>query len=841
MPTGSVSTPGPARAEGRRDRRGLRQRHGPAVAGWAALASGSALACAALALHHPLSGALALALCTALAALAAVWPLAALALLPAVLPAIGLMPWTGWLTFEELDLAVLAVAAGACARLASGRPLVAAGPADGVAVRSSASALKALLLWAYGAALLVSIARGFSDAGGFVWGWYQGYHEAMNSLRLAKSYFLAMLLLPLWRTALRTAPERSARWLASGLAFGLMNVALLALWERWAYTGLANFSSDYRTTALFWEMHVGGAALDGFLALTLPFAVRELLRPQAPWRWALAAVAVVLGGYACLTTFSRAVYLAVPVGLVLMAALQALTVRRQRGRPRAAHTGSAGVVVIAFCLFAAAAAAVFPGSGYRGLLAVFGAVMLMLPMAAGWRTLPWRRWIAGAAAGIALAGLLGGLSLVLPKGDYVAYSLAWTAGALLLLAVRWRPALATAPWPAVSMLASWLALLPGMVLVATNWGGAPAGAPMVGTAGLLLTIALIAGRSAGPRWPESWRWQGNLLGLLTVLAISVGILLGGAYMSERFSTGSSDLKGRQQHWAQALSLLNDPLAWAFGQGTGRYPASNFLSGRAEDQTGDLRLREQGGAHHLVLSAGKHVQGWGEMFRVSQRIGAFDGPLTLRLDARADVATALHVEVCNKHLLYDSNCQFAAVSTQALPGQWQALELVLPGAGLSSGSPLAPRFVVFSVAVSDSGHSVELAHLRATDAGGRELLVNGDFNDGLARWYFSSDRNHLPWHMKNMLLHVLFEQGGVGLALFCTLVLAALWRLTAGTARDHTLAPAAAAAIIGFLIVGLFDSLLDAPRVAFLFDLLVALALLLPATTAAARKGSLPPP
>ena len=50
--------------------------------------------------------------------------------------------------------------------------------------------------------------------------------------------------------------------------------------------------------------------------------------------------------------------------------------------------------------------------------------------------------------------------------------------------------------------------------------------------------------------------------------------------------------------------------------------------------------------------------------------------------------------------------------------------------------------------------------------------------------------------------------------------------TFGSARRHPLAPAIAGAVLGFLVVGLFDSLLDVPRVAFLFYLLVMLGLLL---------------
>jgi hypothetical protein len=547
-----------------------------------------------------------------------------------------------------------------------------------------------------------------------------------------------------------------------------------------------------------------------------------------------------LGAYACLTTFSRVVYLAVPVGLGLMFSLQALARRRIGPVGAAGGAGGGRVALVAGVLYAAAAAAVFPFAGYRGLLALLATLGLLLPMAAHWRNLPRRGWAAGVATGVALAVLLSGLAYVLPKGAYVTFALAWIPAAALVLFQRWRPQPAHVIWPAALMLALWLALLPAMVLVGLHWGGQRAAVPVGGVAAFLLVAAGIAGRAGKPRWPESWRWQGSLLGTLCVVSLTVGVMLGGAYMTDRFATGSTDLQGRQQHWARAFSLLEGPLAWAFGQGTGRYPASHFMSGQTSDQTGDHRLVEAGGGRHLVLTAGKHTQGWGELYRVSQRIGSFDGAVTVTLDVRAVQPAGLHAEVCNKHLLYDSGCQVAAIPVKALPGQWQPLTLVLPGKGLSHGSWLAPRFVVFSLAVNDSGRSLEIDNLRATDASGRELLANGSFDDGLARWFFSSDRNHMPWHMKNMLLHVLFEQGGVGLLLLCTVVLAALWRVVGGKARDHAAAPALAAGIVGFLVVGLFDSLLDMPRAAFLFYLLVGLALILPARATTLRRASPPP-
>ncbi|HZF79277.1 MAG TPA: hypothetical protein VEZ89_05750, partial [Rubrivivax sp.] len=197
---------------------------------------------------------------------------------------------------------------------------------------------------------------------------------------------------------------------------------------------------------------------------------------------------------------------------------------------------------------------------------------------------------------------------------------------------------------------------------------------------------------------------------------------------------------------------------------------------------------------------------------------------------------IHAEICRKHLLYDDGgCMYAGVEVKSQGGQWQTVRLQLPGRGVGRGDWYAPGLIAFSLAVNVSGRTIEIDEVRASDAGGRPLLRNGDFNAGMAHWFSSSDRHHMPWHMKSMPLHVLFEQGWVGLAAFSLLAAAALWRLGAGAAKDHELAPACAAALVGFGIVGAFDSLLDAPRVAFAFWLLLWLALVLPR-----RSAGLPP-
>ncbi|MEP7098211.1 MAG: hypothetical protein ABI748_11150 [Dokdonella sp.] len=115
-------------------------------------------------------------------------------MVPAMLPLIGLAPWTGWISFEELDLLLLAVSVGGYGQLALSRPYSAAFESTRAVNIRGAGLLAKLTATLFAMSVLVSMVRGFADAGGFEFGWYQGYREPMNSLRLAKPYFLALLL-----------------------------------------------------------------------------------------------------------------------------------------------------------------------------------------------------------------------------------------------------------------------------------------------------------------------------------------------------------------------------------------------------------------------------------------------------------------------------------------------------------------------------------------------------------------------------------------------------------------------------------------------------------------------
>ena len=69
--------------------------------------------------------------------------------------------------------------------------------------------------------------------------------------------------------------------LGYGMAAGLVVVTLIVLAERLLYSGLLDFSGDYRVAGPFSSMRVGGGHIGAYAALALPFALTLLsLRPR---------------------------------------------------------------------------------------------------------------------------------------------------------------------------------------------------------------------------------------------------------------------------------------------------------------------------------------------------------------------------------------------------------------------------------------------------------------------------------------------------------------------------------------------------------------------------------
>ncbi len=730
---------------------------------------------------------------------------------PALLPVIGFAPWTGWITFEELDVLVLATATGGYARYA----------VDGTQRSNQRTSLLLIVLAGLmSISILISMVRGFADAGGFVFGWFQGYDGPMNSMRIGKSFFLALLLIPLMARLQKAHDSNISRKLGMGIAIGLGAASLAALWERLAFTDLLNFSSDYRSTALFWEMHVGGAALDGWLLLTIPFAIWALRNSRSALQFAISLGLVGLAAYASLTTFSRGVYLALMVSLPLLAWLT-----RSQAKP-ADHDQEAPAWgfyrwMAALVLLGTMASLVFPAGGYRGLLALLGLVAVSLSMPLVLRGMSPGQLLAGNLSGLFCGTLLVVAANFVPKGPYLLYALLLS---MTFAALYW-PRILEAKARATFGTVSFVCLLLSAANVADFWGGADALFAMSSALSMLFLVAIWSAFSRRPLWPNSLRWQGSLITTAVAVCGVIAVFSGGAYMGERFTTSSQDLDGRLSHWRQTIAMLQSPSDIAFGKGLGRFPANYFFAIPTGAFPGTYQIKEENGNSSLSLVAPRHSISFGDALRVSQRLG-FDarGPFVVALKVKAKTDVTVHVEVCEKHLLYVGACAIKHIKIKAANGEWQPARVRLDGPSLSGGPWYAPPLKMFSLAILNRSGAAEIDDVELASTSGPNMLANGGFTNEMQHWFFTSDRDHMPWHAKNVLINLLFDQGMAGVVLFLLLTVCALWRLNLGRAKHDELSPYLTAAITGFLIVGMFDSLTDVPRLAFFYYLLILYAL-----------------
>jgi hypothetical protein len=461
---------------------------------------------------------------------------------------------------------------------------------------------------------------------------------------------------------------------------------------------------------------------------------------------------------------------------------------------------------------------VFRSGGYRGLVAMLGLALATFALGPVAVSAPLRAWVGAltlvlmALSGSALAAWL------LPKGVYLAYA----ASALGLGLLWWRQQEEDAAAGQTLLLAA-LGWLAGNAVLVTAWWseGRGLGAGMLAALVVLAPLGMI---KLNPRL--SWRLsaQTGVVVALVLGVLAVGVLVSGTYYaSKRFETVSGDLDNRWHHWAMGASLPDSSAEHWFGIGVGMYAERYFLQKTVQGAyPGTHQLAsDDDGRHFLRMGGPRHQLGFGEIYRVSQRVSpALKLPLVVMVDARVPNGKTelLHLEVCRKHLLYAQGCALKVVRVPG--GGWKHLEFVLNGKDFGSGAGWPPRPAVFSLANVTKGGVIDIARLSVIDAQGKDLLDNGDFAAGGDFWFFSSDRFHLPWHAKNLWLHLWVEQGWFGAIAFSLLGLVALWRVSVGRAAHHPLAPPLAGALLGFFSVGAFDSLIDAPRLtAFAFMLM----------------------
>jgi VanZ family protein len=336
--------------------------------------------------------------------------------------------------------------------------------------------------------------------------------------------------------------------------------------------------------------------------------------------------------------------------------------------------------------------------------------------------------------------------------------------------------------------------------------------------------ALISTLAAGLGW--AWAARHRRSGTVSALALSALLLpltiggivvavISGGFMTERLRTVASDLADREGNWSGGLELLDSSPATAlFGMGLGTYRRSGVARKPDERFPTNFVVSQDGGYHFLSLHTGLPTYfGQKVPVRADQQYRVF---VALR---SPDGKGVLSVILCEKMLFYSANCRDTTFRSR-IAGKWEDFGAEISSAGLGEDPTLLwfKRPVELGLFVRVPGSTIEIGHIRVLDPQGHDILVNGDFSQGTERWYFT-DEVHLIWHVKDQYLMSLFEGGALGLTSFVLLAGTALTGAVRAMVRGDQMAAAVAAALVAFLFSGVFDYLLEVPRLAALFYLI----------------------
>lgn len=308
--------------------------------------------------------------------------------------------------------------------------------------------------------------------------------------------------------------------------------------------------------------------------------------------------------------------------------------------------------------------------------------------------------------------------------------------------------------------------------------------------------------------------RGALVAALTagILAVALPVFTG-QFAQDRIASAGKDYAIRLAHWEDALGMRTpDLLTTAFGMGLGRYPESHYLLSRETSHAGTYQLKTEDENTFLRL-------GLGDSIYVEQIVSIEPRQnYVLKLNVRAGTPDEkFAVSLCEKWMLTSFNCIPIPLIAGNVAGAWHSVESSFKTDTLGDDPWYGKKPVKLALHTPRGRSPIDIDNLRLETVRGENLLQNGDFSKELDHWFFSAD-NHLQWHAKSLPVAVLFDQGWFGLIVLCMFAILVIKRAAGRAWRGDLHAAATLASFGGFLVVGIFDTLIDAPR--FLFLLLM---------------------
>lgn len=327
---------------------------------------------------------------------------------------------------------------------------------------------------------------------------------------------------------------------------------------------------------------------------------------------------------------------------------------------------------------------------------------------------------------------------------------------------------------------------------------------------LLLQVVFLALAGMPTRWASGMtRSQVRGLamsgfGLLVAAVVFVAVSKSDA-LARRFGHTWEDAASRLRHWGQCVSIVGqESPSLLLGKGMGTLPTA---IARAEDKAvPPLRWTRTEAGGEVLLEPGWpiYLEHW--LFRdkglaVELELTASSGSGSVGKDAW------LAVSRCSKSLLQSYDCSSEQIRMK-FDGVG-SVPLVIPPPPAAVGDDVFRRWRAQSVAFyASSEDSVAIYRARISSSDGKAGTIHADgFDEGTTGWCFTCD-DHLVWRAKNLWVHLLFEQGLVGLVsalAFQVLVGYRLCLKRGPVGLDHA---AVVVSLVGFAGVGAFGTLID---------------------------------
>lgn len=317
-------------------------------------------------------------------------------------------------------------------------------------------------------------------------------------------------------------------------------------------------------------------------------------------------------------------------------------------------------------------------------------------------------------------------------------------------------------------------------------------------------------------------------------------IIGGGFIQQRFSSTTDDFSTRINHWNTALGLMKASSSnYLHGLGKGTFPhqylnetlegnalakfwivddeeANNFLRFSPSDKAGDLFVRQR------FTPTG---------------IGPYRLEISLRGYSKG--AEKLLIEFCERNLLPTGrDCRWIGIKLDPnIQGRWETYKQSID---VNSNTGLLSFARPFEISLLNRGlhANLDISSVQIYDAAENELLRNITFNEQFDYWFFSSG-NHLAWHIKNICVSALFEGGILELTLFLLFYGFVLFQLLQTSAAARPYAIVLLSSVAGFLVIGLFNSPFDFPKISWLFYLTAWVAILGPEDCQHISDGFIP--